>query len=445
MIRLARWFAVAGPVVVVLGLSKYHAAVLAVPAYDFTSTFRMPWACAFIALLWIAAYGVGLPDARDRRRSVLLASGVAVTLAATGISLLQLATADAVLPRFVVIGSAAILIPWYLLSARIADDARARARVSTRIVVVGETDEVASLWADLAGPTLRQASIAASLQPTEAAVRVDNAPLVDLATSVDGNLVVLDQAAQAQPSVLRQAAALHGRGVRVRTMLAFYEEWLGKLPITELERISMLFDIAEIHGGPYARIKRLMDVACGAAAAVCLALALPLVVVGNLVANRGPVFFRQERIGKGGRQFTIWKLRTMRPEPDGFVPGEWTREDDPRVTRFGRLLRRTHIDELPQAWNILRGDLSVVGPRPEQPRYVEELTSKLPFYPLRHLVRPGLTGWAQVMYGYAGDEQDALEKLQYEFFYLRRQSLTLDLRILARTVRSISGGKGSGR
>ncbi|MEL7210407.1 MAG: sugar transferase, partial [Actinomycetota bacterium] len=124
---------------------------------------------------------------------------------------------------------------------------------------------------------------------------------------------------------------------------------------------------------------------------------------------------------------------------------EWTAEDDPRVTRFGHWMRVTHLDELPQVLNIVRGDLAVVGPRPEQPHYVAELSEKLPFYAMRHLVRPGLTGWAQVKYGYAGDERDALEKLQYEFFYLRRQSVLLDLRIIVRTVRSVLGGDGQGR
>ena len=129
----------------------------------------------------------------------------------------------------------------------------------------------------------------------------------------------------------------------------------------------------------------------------------------------------------------------------GTLVNEWTTEDDPRITPFGRVLRATHLDELPQVVNILRGDLSVVGPRPEQPRYVEELTEKLPFYGLRHLVRPGLTGWAQVMYGYAGDEADALQKLQYEFFYLRHQGVALDLRIVGRTIRTVFGSQGGGR
>jgi lipopolysaccharide/colanic/teichoic acid biosynthesis glycosyltransferase len=122
--------------------------------------------------------------------------------------------------------------------------------------------------------------------------------------------------------------------------------------------------------------------------------------------------------------------------------GDPTAEDDPRVTRFGRVLRRSHLDELPQVLNILRGELSVVGPRPEQPHLVSELSAKLPFYRLRHLVRPGLTGWAQVKYRYAGTDVEALEKLQYEFFYLRRQSLALDVRIVGRTLRSVIGRDG---
>ena len=130
------------------------------------------------------------------------------------------------------------------------------------------------------------------------------------------------------------------------------------------------------------------------------------------------------------------KFRTM----SGSAPDhatDWTAEHDTRVTPFGRMLRRIHLDELPQVVNVLRGDLSIVGPRPEQPQVVAELVDKIPFYRLRHLVRPGLTGWAQVKYQYAGTEAETLEKLQYEFFYLRRQSLALDLRIVGRTLRSV--------
>ena len=168
-------------------------------------------------------------------------------------------------------------------------------------------------------------------------------------------------------------------------------------------------------------------------------LVTPLVLLGNRFGNRGPLLYRQPRVGKHGKVFQIWKFRTM--SPDGRV-SEWTAEDDPRITRFGRWLRKTHLDELPQAVNILRGDLSIVGPRPEQPRYVDELIEKIPFYNLRHLVRPGLTGWAQVKYPYGASQADALEKLQYEFYYLRHQGLALDARILVRTVRHVIGRNG---
>ncbi len=129
-------------------------------------------------------------------------------------------------------------------------------------------------------------------------------------------------------------------------------------------------------------------------------------------------------------------------EPQASSVGETTKVRDPRVTPFGRFLRRSHLDEVPQAWNVLRGDLSVVGPRPEQPHYVETFAAALPFYDLRHVVRPGITGWAQVKYQYGVGEEDAREKLQYEFWYLRHQGLALDLRIMGRTIRSVLTGAG---
>jgi len=227
-------------------------------------------------------------------------------------------------------------------------------------------------------------------------------------------------------------------------MSLFYEQWLGKLPITELERVSLLFDIGEVHAARYARVKRLLDVALAVCGCVVLAAITPVVVVGDLIANRGSLLFRQPRTGRNGVEFEMLKFRTMRAAStvDEQPPAEWTAEGDARVTRFGRVLRRTHLDELPQVVNVLRGELSVVGPRPEQPQVVAELEGKIPFYRIRHLVRPGLTGWAQVKYPYAASEAETLQKLQYEVFYLRRQSLALDARIVARTVRTVVGREG---
>jgi lipopolysaccharide/colanic/teichoic acid biosynthesis glycosyltransferase len=266
-------------------------------------------------------------------------------------------------------------------------------------------------------------------------------PLVQLAERERIGVLVLDREAQAAAPIVAQAAVLHQRGMRVRTLSLFYEEWLGMLPVSELERVSLMFDIGEVHRGRYGRFKRVTDLVIGLLALPVLLLAVPFVAIGNLLGNRGSLFYSQPRVGKNGELFRIYKFRTMRAAPEGSV-NEWTAENDPRITSFGRLLRLSHVDELPQVVNIIRGDLSVVGPRPEQPHYVDELRDKLPFYDLRHLVRPGLTGWAQVKYGYAGDESDAVEKLQYEFYYLRHQSLGLDARIVGRTIRSVIGRGG---
>lgn len=434
---------VAGTVAAVFGFSKLHASRIADPPYDFTSSFRFGWAIAYLVLLVVGAYAVGLPDLPRTRRSGI-ASAIAATFgAAAAISLVQLVAGDALLPRFVVFASVLVLVPWYLICVGLSDGSRDRSLHQDRVVVVGDLAEIAALRDEMDRFAEVPAEIVAVLSPDEAKVTgLHGRPLCDLVGAEEATVVVLDRAAQVEPSIVSQAAVLHESGTRLRTLSLFYEEWLGKLPVSELERVSLMFDIGEVHRARYGRVKRLIDVTLAAIGLVALALAVPVVALANLVANRGPLFYRQPRVGKAGVEFEILKFRTMRAPTGEPAVTDWTTEDDPRITPFGSILRRSHLDELPQVVNILRGDLAVVGPRPEQPAYVEELTEKLPFYSLRHLVRPGLTGWAQVKYGYAGDERDALEKLQYEFFYLRRQGVGLDLRIVGRTLRSVTGRQG---
>lgn len=445
--RLARASSIVGSVLVVVGLSKLHA-VTADPPYDYTASFRLPWSLVFAGLVVVTAYAVGLPDVARRRRQVVAASVAAPVLAAGGVSVLQLALGAALLPRLVVFGSVLLLVPVNLATAALSARQRNADEEGDRVVVVGVDEDIHQLALELDTGAERPATVVAVLTPGEAGVAADGRrPLRRVVAELDASVVVLDREAQLDPTIVEQAAEVHAHGVRVRTLSLFYDEWLGKLPIGELERVSLMFDIGEIHRARYGRTKRVIDVAIALTALPVLVALVPVVLVGNLVANRGPLLYRQTRVGKGGRRFVLWKFRTMRPEgAGGDAPGgdrvAWTGHDDPRITPFGRLLRRFHLDELPQLWNIVRGDLSLVGPRPEQPGYVEELSTKLPFYDVRHLVQPGLTGWAQVKYGYAGSESDALEKLQYEFWYLRHQSLAVDLRILARTLRSVTLGRG---
>lgn len=436
-----------GPLLVTLALSKVHAATIANPHYDFTASFRLPWAITFAVLLTIAAYGVGLPDLPRTARQAAWAACLGSVGGAVPISLLQLVVGDALLPRFVVGATSILLVPYHMVVWAIARQGRSRGEGRDRLVLVASSEERGRLVTDLALSPERPASLVAQLAVEEiSSTALDSGarPLVDAVIAEHASLVVLDRDAQLDEEVIAQAAALHEAGVRVRTLVEFYGEWLGKLPVAELERASLFFDISEIHRDRYGRAKRVLDVAVGVLGMIPLALVVPFIAVGNLIANGGPLLYRQTRVGRQGHPFRILKFRTMVPTGSD-VDTTWTVEHDPRITPFGRLLRRTHLDELPQMVNIVRGDLSVVGPRPEQPAYVTELSAKLPFYGMRHLVRPGLTGWAQVKYGYAGDESDALEKLQYEFFYLRHQGLAFDLRVIGRTARSVVGTMGKGR
>jgi len=441
--RLSRLLLYVGIIGSVLGLSKIHAAYVAEPPYSFTGSFRFAWAIAYMAVLAIAAYGVGLPDLPRTVRSALLSALGASAGAALGMSVVQLIVGGALLPRFVVFGAAIALIPWYLFCVAIASGGRVLAQERDRVAIIASPSEVALLQNDLALSAEHPAAVVVVLSPEGArGMESTHHPVIDAVSKSDASVVVVSREALSDERIVDQVAALHEQGLRIRTLSMFYEQWLGKLPISELERVSLLFDIGEVHRARYGRAKRLIDLAIGVLGMLVLIFMIPFVFLANVISNRGPLFYSQPRVGKNDEEFLILKFRTMRPEPAGQLSNEWTKEDDPRITSFGRILRASHLDELPQMLNIVRGDLAVVGPRPEQVRYVAELEAKLPFYDLRHLVRPGLTGWAQVKYGYAGDENDALEKLQYEFYYLRHQSLGLDLRIIARTIRSVVSGAG---
>lgn len=436
MRKLARVALYVGIVSAVLGTSKVHAAWIATEPYSWHSSFRFAWSLFYIGVLCAATYGSGLPDLASSRRSAFIASVVAPLTGALAISVLQLTTGDALLPRFVVFGTVVLVAPWALVCSAVAGKGWRLEQQRDRVLLVTSPEAAATLTVELDRAPEHPAAIVAQLSVTRVGGTSEDArPIIEAAIRSGATVVVLDHDAQADDRVLAQVAALHELGLRIRPLVDFYEEWLGKLPVVELERASMLFDIGEVHRARYARAKRLVDVPIAIIGTLVLAVAVPLVALGNFFGNRGPLFYRQQRVGMNGRPFDIVKFRSMRTDHD--APTDWTATDDPRVTRFGSILRRWHIDELPQTLNILRGDLAVVGPRPEQPHYVAELSEKLAFYDLRHLVHPGLTGWAQVKYGYAGDESDAMEKLQYEFYYLRHQSLRLDLRIMARTIRSV--------
>lgn len=425
--------AYAGPLVCVLLLGKVHAATIG--HYDFSGSSRFSWSCAYVAVLWLTIYASGLPDKLGRRSRVAAAVG-ANGVAALAVSMAQLALGSALLPRFVVFGTAVLLVPWLAGLAVVVAGRSTDSAACTRVVAVVDQAEAEALHAEVRGGAAQGISLATL--PADAHASNGRA-IVDAVLSGRAPVLVLNRVAQLDPSIVRQAAELHAAGIRVRDLRQFYEECFAKVPLTELAQSSLLFDIAELHSRAYVRAKRLIDVIVGVAGLPLLAVAVPLVVVADLIGNPGPLFFRQERVGKNGVPFEMIKFRSMRPGP---TSGHWTTDGDARLTPVGRAMRRLHVDELPQIVNVLRGDLAIVGPRPEQPQYVEDLQARVPFYESRHLIRPGLTGWAQVNYGYGSSAGDAMEKLQYDFYYMRRQSVVLDLRILARTLRSVVEASG---
>ncbi len=224
-------------------------------------------------------------------------------------------------------------------------------------------------------------------------------------------------------------------GVAVVPMPVIYERITGRVPVEHVGDNWYVALPTEPPGirGLYPFAKRLSDIVLAGAGLVFLCLALPFIAPAIYLDSPGPILYTQERVGKGGRLFRMHKFRSMIPDAeDG--EAQWAQPNDARITTVGRLLRKTHVDEFPQFLNVLRGEMSVVGPRPERPEFVEELQREIPFYRVRHAVRPGMGGWGLIRQGYAASREDALVRLQYDLYYVKHQSLVLDALILLRTI-----------
>jgi sugar transferase (PEP-CTERM system associated) len=232
-------------------------------------------------------------------------------------------------------------------------------------------------------------------------------------------------------------------GVRVLDLASYFERALGQLRLDSLRVGWLIFGEGFRQSWRRTTVKRLFDVVI---AAGLLLLALPVMLLTALliVLEDGfAIFYRQERVGLDGRLFKVIKFRSMRNDAESDGKPRWATLDDERVTRVGRIIRRLRIDELPQLYNVLAGDMSLVGPRPERPYFVDQLTRDIPFYAVRHSVKPGLTGWAQVSYQYGSTVEDSVQKLQYDLYYVKNHTLFLDILILFQTVGVVLTGKGA--
>lgn len=247
-----------------------------------------------------------------------------------------------------------------------------------------------------------------------------------------------------QGGMFRAVLDAQEQGIPITPMAALYEQITARVPI---EHVGDGWYVALPLGhagtsGVYAIVKRIFDLSLALAGTIIFGLMLPFIALGIKLDSRGPIFYMQERVGKGGRIFCVRKLRTMvaNAEPDG--KAVWAATGDPRITRFGRFLRKARIDEFPQFLNVLRGEMSAVGPRPERPEFVERLEAQVPFYRLRHAVKPGMAGWAVVNYDYVDSIESARVRVEYDLYYIKHQSIWLDIQILFRMVGQVFALRG---
>jgi exopolysaccharide biosynthesis polyprenyl glycosylphosphotransferase len=261
---------------------------------------------------------------------------------------------------------------------------------------------------------------------------------------VDLIVIAVSHPDQIQPDLFQTLLECRERGVSLEMMTSLYERLTGKVLVEHAG--SDLGVVMPVSDSPMHHLlttgKRLIDLITGVCGLLVLAFVAPLVALGNAVWSRGPLFYKQERVGKGGKPFMLYKFRSMIPDAENGSGAVWASENDGRITPVGRILRKTRLDELPQFVNVLKGEMSLVGPRPERPEFVNQLVREVPYYQARHAVRPGITGWAQVRYRYGSSAGDALTKLQYDLFYIKRQNVYLELSIVVKTVAVMLGFKG---
>jgi lipopolysaccharide/colanic/teichoic acid biosynthesis glycosyltransferase len=362
-------------------------------------------------------WGAGVPRPSYGRALYIGVTAVAVT------SLLLVIFRDAYFSRrFVYITAGA----WLLLAFAHRAVSRSRPWTEPMVLITGEKQFIDHLRL---APHAWVADVLDPRSPDRA-----EQPPTGVTVAVDLRAILSEQMAQL-------VASTNLAGYPVRSLVNVYEEHTGRLPMVHLAEGWELQTPVQ-KAATYAPLKRALDML------LVVVAALPALLLGGLIwmavriESPGRAIFNQQRVGRNGELFTLHKFRTM---VDGADRGgaRFAVADDERLTKVGRFLRRFRADELPQLWNVLVGDLSLVGPRPEQPEFVEAFTESIPFYAYRHLIRPGVTGWAQVNYGYADNEADTIEKLTYDLYYLKHMSLWLDLQVFGKSIWTVLSGFGA--
>jgi sugar transferase (PEP-CTERM system associated) len=320
--------------------------------------------------------------------------------------------------------------------------------ITEGVLIAGNGDMAKTLYRALdndSGPReeLPKGVLAFSSEREERGTQVNFLHLDDIVRRDGiGRIVVAEEDPQARASLSSALVDLRLRGLQVEDAVDFYEEIFGKTWVEALSSEWFLHTKGFHHSSASVALKRLVDFVCALVLLLLTAPVMAAVAIAIKLDSPGPILFRQFRIGLFGKPFVIYKFRSMRQNAESLSGPRWAAENDNRLTRIGGFLRKYRFDELPQLFNVLRGEMSVVGPRPERPCFLDRLTESVPFYDLRHYVKPGITGWAQVKYRYGASVHDAAQKLEYDIFYAKHRSFLRDLNIMFQTVAVVALGKG---
>jgi len=413
-----------------------------------------PYSVIFAAAMFVSLMAFGLYSSRQRAR---IAGIVLRLFAAVAIGTLVMAVLLSFVPNpwigsgvlaFAAVGAFICTSSSRTVFGRIVDEDRFKRRV----LVYGTGRRAMSIIGLRRRADRRGFALVGFVAPegehcAVPAERVLSAPDGLLALckqhDVDEVVVAMDDRRRSFP--IRELLDCRLAGIDVTELLTFLERETGRVHIDVLNPSWMIFGEGFRRDSLRLLSSRMLDLT---ASIVILVLTLPVMLLTALAIKiedgwRAPVLYRQERVGLGGRVFQLLKFRSMRPDAESNGQPQWAQKNDPRVTRVGAVIRKLRIDELPQILNVLRGHMSLVGPRPERPQFVAELAEKIPYYVQRHCVKPGITGWAQLCYPYGSSEQDALEKLQLDLYYIKNNSLLFDLAILVQTAEVVFLGKGA--
>lgn len=413
---------------------------------------RLPNMLAFAATLQVAMVAVGVYGV-EALQSVRFA--IARLLVAVMLGIILLSLVFFVFPPVSFWRSSLLYATWIAMAAMAAvriglKEVLGGERFKRRILVLGAGQRAAQVEA-LAKTRGAGFAVVGFVGMNDGASSVDscvnradiaNLPGHLLSLGAGEVVLALEERRNALP--LNDLLKIKTTGVAVRDFSSFIERETGRVDLDSLNPSWLIFSDGFSAGRRLSSIgKRLFDVVVSLA---LLALTGPLVAVTALAVkleSRGPAFFRQRRVGLYGQVFDVVKLRSMRVDAEVGGKAVWAQKDDPRVTRVGRFIRKLRIDELPQAWSVLKGEMSFVGPRPERPQFVADLEARLPYYAERHVVKPGITGWAQINYPYGASIEDAREKLEFDLYYAKNYTPFLDLLILLQTARVILWPEGA--